>query len=130
MGNVTAYIGRDHYRINITAGKNTIVADEPEDQGGKDEGMNPYELLLSALGACTCATLRMYADRKQMPLESIAVTLSLERDEEKNTTHISRHISLSGALSDEDKKRLHTIAEKCPVHKVLSNPLYIQTQLN
>ena len=127
--NVKASIGLDHYRVVLQAGKNTIIGDEPLDNGGGDEGMNPYEILASALGACTCATVRMYADRKEMPLDGLRVTLSLSRDEEKNTTTITRDIELLGDLTPEERDRLLTIANKCPVHKILTNPIAIETTL-
>ena len=125
--NVNAKIGRDHYKVVLSAGKNTIIGDEPIDKGGGDEGMNPYEILASALGACTCATVRMYADRKEWRLEGINVTLTLTRDDEKNATNITRDIEFVGALSPEERERLLAIANKCPVHKILTNPINIQT---
>ena len=127
--NVKASIGTDHYKVVLQAGKNTIIGDEPIDKGGSDEGMNPFEILASALGACTCATVRMYADRKEMPLKGLNVTLTLTRDDEKNTTTITRDIVLLGDLTPEEKDRLLTIANKCPVHKVLTNPINIETKI-
>ena len=127
---VKAHIGREHYQINITSGSNnTIIADEPEENGGKNKGFSPSELLIASLGACTCATLRMYADRKEIPLEGINVTLNLRRDEEKNITIIKRDIQLQGDLTPEERDRLLIIANKCPIHKALSNPFDIKTTL-
>lgn len=125
--NTTSTIGRDHYRVVLTAGKNTIIADEPLSSGGGDTGMNPHEILASALGACTCATVRMYADRKEWSLEGINVTLNLTRDEEKNTTLIKRDIEFIGDLGPEQRDRLLAVANKCPIHKVLTNPISIET---
>ena len=124
-----ASIGRDHYRVVLQAGKNTIVGDEPIDKGGADEGMNPYEILAASLGACTCATLRMYADRKEMPLDGMIVTVTLERNEEINMTNLKRQIEFTGALTEAQTERLMQIADKCPVHKVLTNPIQIETTL-
>jgi len=126
---VKAHIKRQHYHVDIEAGKNTLVADEPIDHGGGEEGFNPYQLLLASLGACTSATLRMYADRKGMNLDEVKVNLTLECDDENNVTRIGRVIQLIGNLTDEEKARLHVIADKCPVHKVLSNPIAINTQI-
>jgi len=126
---VTASIGRDHYRVELTAGKNTIIGDEPASNGGGDEGMSPHEILASALGACTCATVRMYADRKGMPLDEVHVTVLMMRDNDNNTTNITRDITLIGDLSPEDREKLLTIANKCPVHKTLTNPINIETKL-
>ena len=126
---IKATIGRDHYRVSMHAGKNSIFGDEPVANGGGDEGMSPHEILASALGACTCATLRMYADRKEMPLDGVNVVVSLSRDDEKNETNINREIELIGALSGEDKDKLLSIANKCPVHKTLTNPIHINTKI-
>jgi putative redox protein len=126
---IEAGINRDHYRVVLQAGKNTIIADEPVESGGGGDGMNPHEILASALGACTCATLRMYADRKQMKLDGADVTVTLTRDEEINETNMTRSIVLHGDLTNEEKERLLQIANKCPVHKTLANPIHIETRL-
>ena len=122
-----ARIGRDHYKVTINAGKNVIIADEGENNGGKDEGFNPHQLLLASLGACTCATLRMYADRKQLNLEEVNVNLSLNAEEGKDSTTIVRQIELIGNLTPAERARLLEIANKCPIHKILSNPINITT---
>ena len=124
-----AHIGRGHYRVTINSGKNVIIADEAEDKGGKDEGFDPFELFVASLAACTCATVRMYADRKQMSLEEIKVNLSLEKDDEQNVTNITRVVEFIGNLSAEQRARLLEIANKCPVHKIMSNPIHITTQM-
>ena len=122
-----AYIGRDHYKVTINAGKNVVIADEDESNGGKGEGLDPHQLLLASLGACTCATLRMYADRKQLNLEEVKVNLSLNADEGGNSTSITRQIQFTGNLTVAERARLLEIAGKCPIHKILSNPISITT---
>ena len=124
-----AHIGRDHYKVTINAGKNVLLADEDEKSGGKDEGFNPHQLLLASLAACTCITVRMYADHKKLNLEEVKVNLSFERDETKNITNIVRQVEFVGNLAVEERTRLLEIANKCPIHKVLSNPIHISTQL-
>jgi putative redox protein len=126
---ITGAIGRDHYRVTLRTHNHTIIADEPTESGGGDEGMNPHEILASSLGACTCATLRMYADRKAWPLDGIQVIITLARDIEQNATNIHRDITLLGDLTDEQRTRLMEIADKCPVHKTLTNPINIDTSL-
>lgn len=125
------------FRSTITAGKHTLIADEPKSDGGKDEGMSPYELLLSALGACTAMTLRLYIERKKLPITEVEVMLTFDRihiddcescsDEEKEgkkeIQHISRLIYVTGDVTEEQKERLLYIAGRCPVHVTLhSNP--------
>ena len=125
------------YRTVITAGKNSLIADEPVSVGGKDEGMSPYELLLASLGACTAITLKMYIDRKKMPVKNVEVHLSFDRIKPEDCEgcspeelagkteiqHISRIIYLTGDVTEEQKDRLRQIANRCPVHITLhSNP--------
>ena len=105
---VRVSIGRDHYRTEIAVGNHQLVADEPEDLGGTNQGPVATDLLLSSLGTCTVITLRMYADRKEWPLEGVEVKLSLDKKTEdgKSTTHIQRVIELRGNLDENQKKRL------------------------
>jgi len=129
--NVTITIGKEKYRTEINNGKHTLIADEPESVGGQDAGLNPHELLLSSLGACTAITLRMYADRKQWDLEELEISLKLEvvPSSHQQTTYIRSHIRASGNLDDDQKQRLLQIAKLCPVHKILSNPVVIESNV-
>ena len=96
---------------------------------GKNLGFSPFELLAAALSACTAITVRMYADRKEWPLTDVNTDISVSWDRIKNKTVIQRKISFSGNLSDEQKDRLIQIANVCPVHKVLTNSIEINTSL-
>lgn len=129
MAFVQAKIGRKKYEIKIASATNTIIADEPLTLGGEDLGFSPSELLASSLSACTCATLRMYADRKQWDLESIQVETTFERDNLKNESFINRTIRLTGNIDEEQKQRLLAIANSCFIHKTLSNPIHISTKI-
>jgi putative redox protein len=122
----------------ILVGAHELVADEPPPEGA-DQGANPYELLLGALGACTAMTLRMYADRKQWPLSGVEVVLSHERMHARDCEdcenrdvfmdRISKRLTLRGDLSDEQRVRLAEIAERCPVQRTLQRQIVIEQTL-
>ncbi len=127
------------YRTEILANGHPLVADEPQLLGGTNTGPTPYELLSSALGACTSITLRMYADRKAWPLEAVEVRLAHEKihcedcgDPDRPSSridHFTREISLKGPLDEAQRDRLLAIADRCPVHRTMKGPAEITTTL-
>ena len=127
MAKVSGYLNSSHYKTEINNGRNSLIADEPTSAGGTDLGFSPKDFLCSALVACTCITLRMYADRKQWGLEKVETSVSLEKTEGENSTTFVREIQLYGKLDPAQKKRLMEIAQQCPVHKILSNSIKINT---
>ena len=128
----------DGFVQTVTTAQHLFVADEPLPRG-TDEGPNPYELLLAALGTCTSMTLRIYANRKKWPLEHVEVELSHARSHPNDcetcdeTTaqleHIDRTITLTGNLTDDQRAALLVIADKCPVHRTLHAGLVVSTRL-
>jgi uncharacterized OsmC-like protein len=131
--------GPSRYGQNISVGPHGIQVDEPRDVGGNDEGPNPYELLLAALGACTSMTVRMYAERKQWPLQGVEVRLAHSRIHAEDCAEcetkqgmldrIEAEITFIGDLSDEQRHRLMEIANICPVHRTLVSEVQIRTRL-
>ncbi|MEE8362282.1 MAG: bifunctional alpha/beta hydrolase/OsmC family protein [Gemmatimonadales bacterium] len=130
--------GPSGYATRIHAGRHHLWADEPVEVGGTDTGPNPYDLLLSALGACTTITLRMYADRKQWPLEGIRATMRHQKvhardcedcvSETGYVDRIDRELTFMGPLDEAQRKRLLEIADKCPVHKTLHSEVVVRTR--
>ncbi len=130
MAHITGSIGRQFYRVELKSlSGNTLIADEPEDLGGKNLGFSPFELLASSLAACTAATLRMYADRKGWDLDEVKIDVKLDWNKDENKTTITRHLQLIGTLDEEQRARLLSIADKCPVHEILTHPIAIATDL-
>ncbi len=85
--------------------------------------------MASSLAACTSATLRMYANHKEWDLTEVHVDIELNRDDAENITTINRNIKLTGSLSEEQRVRLLAVANNCPLHKILSNPIKINTAI-
>jgi putative redox protein len=120
-------------------GAHALTADEPKASGGDDRGPSPYGLLLMSLGACTSMTLRLYADRKQWPLERVIVRLRHtkvhEHDAERPDAadalldRIDRSLTFVGPLDDQQRVRLLQVADQCPVHRTLSGRTDIRTIL-
>ncbi|WP_257169216.1 bifunctional alpha/beta hydrolase/OsmC family protein [Bradyrhizobium sp. SRS-191] len=124
---------------SIALGPHRLTADEPVSVGGQDTGPGPYDLLLAALGACTSMTMRLYADRKFLPLDRITVTLRHSKIHAEDCAEcetkvglidqLEREIHLDGALDDEQRKKLMEIADKCPVHRTLTSEIRIVTRV-
>lgn len=128
MAHATARIGTVDYATAISVGQaHKITADEGPELGGKDAGPAPYDLLSSALGACTVITLRMYAERKQWPVTSVQADIHFTRSADK-VESIDRVLRIEGADADQ-KKRMAEIAEKTPVTLTLKRSLEIRTTL-
>ena len=127
------------YTQRINTGSHALTADEPLADGGHNLGPTPYELLLSALGACIAITLRMYAAHKQWPLEDVVVELGHDRIHAEDcadceTEHglldrIRSSVTVSGPLSEEQVARLREIAVRCPVHKTLTGEIKLEDSL-
>ena len=130
--------GGGKFQQEILSGPHRFLADEPVNVGGLDSGPGPYNLLLAGLGACTSMTLRLYADNKKLPLERVSVRLTHNKihaedclnceTKEGKIDRIDRNITLEGAVSAEDRKRLLEIADKCPVHRTLESEIEIRTR--
>ena len=124
------------FKQEIVAGKHHLVADEPISAGGGDAGPDPYDYLLTALGACTSMTVGLYARRKQIPLENITVWLRHSRiyakdceeceTKEGMLDRIDVELDLTGPLSAEQHDKLMEIAAKCPVHRTLTSEVNIR----
>lgn len=122
----------------VSVGPHRLIADEPVAAGGEDAGPGPYDFLLAGLGACTSMTMRLYAERKSLPLDCVTVTLKHSKIYAKDCAEcetregmldqIERGIAMEGALDAEQRKRLMEIADKCPVHRTLTSEIRIVTK--
>ena len=130
--------GAGRFTQDIAAGAHRLTADEPESFGGDDKGAGPYDLLLAGLGACTNMTVRMYAERKGWPLDRVEVALDHSRIHAEDCADcetkagkldkISRSLTITGDLDQEQRAKLLEIADKCPVHRTLTGEILIETK--
>ena len=124
------------FRQEVVVGKHSLIADEPAAAGGGDTGPDPYDYLLTSLGACTSMTVGLYARRKRFPLENITVSLrhsriyanDCEECETKNgmLDRVDLEVELTGPLSAEQHEKLMEIAAKSPVHRTLTSEINIR----
>lgn len=136
---VVAETGEGRFAQYLLDGRHHLQADESQAVGGLDLGPGPYELLLMSLGACTSMTLRLYAERRQLPLQRVIVRLKHAKryiddctncvDKPAMLDHIEREIELLGPLSEDDRAKLLDIADRCPVHRTLTSKVVIDTRL-
>ena len=128
---------KSKFQQTVSIGPHRLLADEPISSGGADTGPGPYDFVLAGLGACTSMTMRMYADRKSLPLERVTVTLKHSKihaedcaeceTREGMLDQIDRTIAMEGALDAEQRGKLMEIADKCPVHRTLTSEIRIVT---
>jgi putative redox protein len=121
--------GSNGYYLKVQAGKHELMFDEPTDKHGTDKASTPNETLIASLVACTNMTVQMYARLKEWPLDEVAVTVSGEQEQGTGKLILQREISLTGNLDEAQKDRLLGIANRCPVHKILSQKNDIVTKL-
>lgn len=129
---IVAESGNGPFGQFVTAGRHVFGADEPESLGGKDTGPDPYELVLAGLGACTAMTIRMYADRKKIPVTRVEVRLRhVQRASSGKDVadKLERVITLDGDLTAEQRQSLLEIADRCPVSKTLRGGAGIASML-
>jgi uncharacterized OsmC-like protein/alpha/beta superfamily hydrolase len=126
------------FQQTVAVGPHHLVADEPVAAGGDDTGPGPYDFLLAGLGACTSMTMRLYADRKALPLDRVTVTLRHSKVYAEDSAEcetkpgmidqMERVIAMEGPLDDAQRAKLMEIADKCPVHRTLTSKVRILTQ--
>ena len=110
-----------------------VMIDEPLELGGNNTGPTPNDYLATALASCTSITLRMYANRKEWPVNSITVKVRSEQNKSADGgrhTRYFRTINLEGDVSPEQQKRLLGIANRCPVHQTLEGQIEVETELS
>lgn len=129
------------FKTTLTAGQHELIADEPENvEGGQDQGPDPYDYLLMSLGSCTVMTVKMYARRKEWPLDDVFLELRHNKhhdedcknceEKESKIDVIQKELIIEGDLSDEQLNKLLDISKKCPVHRTLLSDIKIESTIS
>lgn len=128
----------ESYTSEIKTPFHHLIADEPKEVGGENLGPTPYDLLMASLGTCTVMTLKMYAERKKWKLDEIVVYLDHDKVHQEDSiefeepgskiSRFTRTLEIKGDLTPEIKERLLEIADKCPVHRTLTEEILIETK--
>jgi putative redox protein len=120
---------REKYTHDVKMGTHQLVADEPSDQGGQDEGPNPQELLAASLASCTAITMEMYAKRKGWDVAGLEVDCRYSPADRGCVTKFELVMRMPPHLSEEQVERLQVIAAKCPVHRVLEGEVAFEERV-
>ncbi|MCB9328961.1 MAG: OsmC family protein [Lewinellaceae bacterium] len=126
---VKATINDENYKTDIRAGAHHLVSDEPKSLGGQDLGFSPDDLLAASLASCTAITLKMYVSRKEWSVDNIAVEVDFKYDRENQVSSFFRNIKVNGSLNSIQLKRLESVANNCPISKVLASKIINKTTL-
>ena len=127
MEKVTATIGTENYKTVITSPTSEFISDMPIEEGGQNLGPKPKELLAAALAGCIAMTVKMYANRSKWLLDDVFVEVEIDTETTPGTTIFTKNVSFTGNLTDEQIKRLYAIAQKCPINKILQNPIVVKS---
>lgn len=125
---VIVHMDQPDYRMTARAGRHDLVSDEPLEAGGGDTGPTPKDLLLASLGACTIATMKMYANRKGWPLTG--ATVSMNQQTVNGRLVIEKRVRIDGPLTDEQRDRILAISKVCPVSRALENGATIESSVD
>ncbi|CAB4873646.1 MAG: OsmC family protein [Solirubrobacterales bacterium] len=129
MPKATARTQDHRLRHTVKIGKHSLVADEPQDMGGTDDGPTPQELLAASLASCTAITMQMYAERKGWDIGEIEVEAEYEPAERGSPTKFTMVLRLPEGLDPEQRQRLEVIAAKCPVHRALEGEVMFEERV-
>lgn len=129
MKTVSAAIGTQLYKTEIQAKNHIITDDEPESVGGQNLGLTPTELLESSLAACSAMTIRMYANRKEWDLQQVIVNVGFKRNITTQTVTFKKEIELIGNLDDEQRQKLLQMGSKCPIEKMITGEIVVESAL-
>ena len=115
------------YTNDVRTSRHHLFVDEPIALGSSDIGPTPFEYLAAALGGCTTITLRMYCERKKWPVSHLSCEVKMLKEGGRQI--FERLLTIEGDLEDAQRARMVEIAEKCPVHKVLTHGADVTTKL-
>src|SRR5690606_37449236 len=126
MEKVTAKIGAENYKTVISSPTSEVITDMAIDEGAQNLGPKPKELLAAALAGCVAMTVEIYAKRSKWLLDDVFVDVEFDTETTPGTTIFTKTVSFTGNLNEEKEKRLHVIAQKCQINKILQNSIIVK----
>jgi putative redox protein len=125
-------LSHDSFRHSVQIDDHELFTDLPKSMGGEDSAPSPHDYFDAALGACKALTLKLYAQKKDIPLTGVTVEVSHDSSEEqKGKYKLNVKLTLKGVLTDAQRDELHHVADRCPVHKLMTTAeVTIETQLS
>ncbi|MFC3199456.1 OsmC family protein [Parapedobacter deserti] len=129
MRTIIATIGKQTYKTELQARNHIVIADEPIEVGGQDLGFTPTELLESSLAACSTMTIRMYADRKGWSLDKVEIKVGFKRNIATHQITFEKEIQLFGDLDNEQREKLLEMGSKCPIEKMITGNVVVESRL-
>ena len=126
-------VSHDSFRHSIKIDdQEPVFTDLPKTMGGESSAPSPHDYFDAALGACKALTVKLYAQKKGIPLTGVTVEVKHDASEEqqgKYALHVK--LTLKGVLTDAQRDELHRVADKCPVHKLMTTAdITIETHLS
>ena len=125
-------LNADNFRHSLNIDNHELFTDLPKSLGGDDTAPSPHDYFDAALASCKALTLKLYAQRKGIPLTGVTVEVTRDDSEEqKGKYHLNVKLTLKGVLTDEQRDELHRVADRCPVHKLMTTAdVTIETKLS
>lgn len=121
--------GVELYQLIGRSGESVFPMGGAVNHGGMKSGPGPFDLMASALGACTAMTVRSYANRKGLKIDRVQVNVVHMRPSLDSKDVFERTIHIEADLEPDVREKLLQVADLCPVGKTLSRGAIVRTTI-
>ncbi len=100
-----------------------IIADQPQEEGGRDLGPSPVELFIASLGSCIGYYMARYCERHDIPRAGLRVDLEwTDAENPHRIGEIRVYVRIPTVVPESKRPALIRVAEGCTVHHTLTHP--------